>query len=852
MKKCLLSLLVGLFMQDCLAVEENNDPELVANVQHDQLYSFDSRSLFGGASQDIDLSNYTKGSLVSSGMYSVSISVNDRYLGQKLIKFEDLSASLNADLCVNDVVLNLLDLKKTVLDRLDKKECLTIKDLDSEAYYDFNRNELSLDISLPLSITNNRPAGYIAPELFDKGVNSAYLSYDFNTYKYKYDDQEDSVSNYLSLSAGLNILGFNYRHEGNFDSNGNKFNNYHSYLNVLSTDITPLDARLMMGDFNTQTYSLDSAQVRGIQLATDTSMRPMSQRSYAPLIQGIANTNALVSVFQSGRKIYERTVPAGKFEINDLTAISSNGNLTVQVTENGGEKHSFIVPLQGNMNLIRVGQLNFSAAAGQYKINRKTTDDYIGQLSFEYGLSNYLSMFAGVNASSPFQSYLLGMGVNSAVGGFKLDGEYAQATLNNKEYSGGKYQISYQFNYAPSNTSFTLRNISQSKEFMSLVNTMSLSNYDELDTAEIENLFQTYRLKNGFDISLYQSFKDSKWGALSLNLTRNTYWNTKDDYTQYSLGYSNSIGKLSYSLGVSKTANSVLNNASDKRVYLTLSLPLEWRSLNKRASLTSNIQHTSNINNITTAYAGVSGTFGEYNQASYSLVANNAWNNSGMDTNSLSASLGYNLPQVQVGSVIGYGNNYSQYGFSARGAVVAHPYGLTLTNSVSDTYTIIHAKDAQGAVVNNAWGVKIDRFGNGIYSNLTPYEVNEISLDTKVLPVDVHLKSNQSQIIPRRYSATLIDFKTEKTSNILLNVKVKDQAQIPIGVQVIGGNEQLIGVFGQSNQFFVENPSLLKESFVVQWGAQQPQQCQVQVPSELLKAGKYNSKNFKIVDVECN
>ncbi|WP_228703798.1 fimbria/pilus outer membrane usher protein [Acinetobacter larvae] len=833
------------------AIENDLEKTQALNIQDTPLYSFDSRALFGGASQDIDLNQFNRSDFIAAGEYSVIAAVNDKSIGRQWVKFQHAEDSQQVELCIDPALLKQLDLKEHIQNNLAQQDCLSIKALSPDAFYDFDQSVLSLHLSLPLSILKQRPKGYINPARFDQGVSSAYLSYDFNHYNYKHDDQKKTDSNYLSLNGGINFLGFNYRHAGNFDSSGTDLSHYHSYLNVLSTDITPLNARLMLGDFNTQTYKIDSASIRGIQVATDMSMRPMSQRSYAPLIQGVANTNALVSVFQNGRKVYERTVPAGQFEINDLTALGNNGDLTVQVTENGGEKHSFIVPLQTNMNLVRVGQLNFSAASGQYKINRKTTNDYIGQFSFEYGLSNYISLYGGLNASQPFKSYLFGVGSNTFLGGINLDAEYADAGLLDQKYLGEKYQVSYQYNYAPSNTNISISGGYQTKDFMSLANVMSLRNYDELTEAEVDYLFQTYRLKNTFNASIYQSFNNADWGSLSLSLSRNSYWNTQKEYKQYSFGYSNRIGKLNYSVGFSKIFNYLDRVPSENRVYLSLSLPLDWSNSRRPMNLNSNIQHTDSSGHPTSAMIGVSGTLGENQQANYSLTSNNSWNNNAGHNAVVSASLGYNLPQAQLGSVLSVGENYHQYSLSARGALVAHRYGITAANYINDTYTIIHAKNAKGAAVNNAWGGKVDRFGNAIYSSLSPYEVNEITIDSKNLPVDVNLKVNQSEVVPRRYSATLVHFETEKTSNILFNVHTPSQQQIPIGLQVRQQDDAVIGTFGQSNQLFIENAALLQERLAVQWGAQQRTTCWIDIPKNVLSNQKTSSKKFQIIDVEC-
>ena len=43
-----------------------------------------------------------------------------------------------------------------------------------------------------------------------------------------------------------------------------------------------------------------------------------------------------------------------------------------------------------------------------------------------------------------------------------------------------------------------------------------------------------------------------------------------------------------------------------------------------------------------------------------------------------------------------------------RGRLLHIPYGVTLSNDLSDTFTIVHAKGAQGAVINNASGSRLD------------------------------------------------------------------------------------------------------------------------------------------------
>ena len=91
--------------------------------------------------------------------------------------------------------------------------------------------------------------------------------------------------------------------------------------------------------------------------------------------------------------------------------------MTLEITENGGEKKTYIIPVQNNMNLLKSGQKTFSIALGNYKTVEKLTDDSVLQGSYNYGLNNYLTLLSGVNLTEDYQGVLLGAGLNTFLGG---------------------------------------------------------------------------------------------------------------------------------------------------------------------------------------------------------------------------------------------------------------------------------------------------------------------------------------------------------------------------------------------------------------------------------------------------
>ncbi|WP_312754831.1 fimbria/pilus outer membrane usher protein, partial [Escherichia coli] len=91
--------------------------------------------------------------------------------------------------------------------------------------------------------------------------------------------------------------------------------------------------------------------VRGMRLYSDSRMLPSALASYAPIIRGVANSNAKVTVTQNGYKIYESTVPPGEFVIDDLSPSGFGSELVITIEEADGSKRSFTQPFSSVVQL---------------------------------------------------------------------------------------------------------------------------------------------------------------------------------------------------------------------------------------------------------------------------------------------------------------------------------------------------------------------------------------------------------------------------------------------------------------------------------------------------------------------
>ncbi len=83
---------------------------------------------------------------------------------------------------------------------------------------------------------------------------------------------------------------------------------------------------LTIGEAYTTGELFDSIGYRGASLASDDRMLPDSLRGYAPVVRGIAETNARIEVRQN-QQLISSTVSPGSFVIDDLYPTGYGGDL---------------------------------------------------------------------------------------------------------------------------------------------------------------------------------------------------------------------------------------------------------------------------------------------------------------------------------------------------------------------------------------------------------------------------------------------------------------------------------------------------------------------------------------------
>ncbi|WP_153069419.1 fimbria/pilus outer membrane usher protein, partial [Escherichia coli] len=214
-----------------------------------------------------------------------------------------------------------------------------------------------------------RPQGEISPLVYDDGINAGFVNYAFSGSHSRFSSgsgKQDSDYYFLTLNNGLNVGAWRFRNNSSLSKQTGQKEQWNPISTWAETDIASWRSRIQIGQSNTNNNVFDSFQFRGAQISSVPEMLPDSRRGYAPVVRGVANTNARVEVRQNGYTVYSTVVPPGPFALTDISPSTLSGDLAVTVIEADGSRHSFTLPYSSVPNMLRDEIWEYQVTAGKY------------------------------------------------------------------------------------------------------------------------------------------------------------------------------------------------------------------------------------------------------------------------------------------------------------------------------------------------------------------------------------------------------------------------------------------------------------------------------------------------------
>lgn len=786
---------------------------------------FDSAFLIGDAKK-IDVGRFKYGNPILPGEYSLDVYVNGNWFGKHRIIFKALDNKENAFTCFTQKSLIEYGVKTDALkkhnEQLSSAPCQKIDAWVEDAYYEYDSSRLRIDISIPQVAMQKNAQGYVDPSVWDRGINAAFLSYNASAYKTfdKMQGHEERTNAFTSINTGANILDWQLRHNGQWQwqdkSNNNETttnqNSYESISTYLQRAFPKYRSVLTLGDSYTDGEIFDSFGYRGADFSSDDRMLPNSMIGYAPRIRGNAKTNAKVEVRQQGQLIYQTTVTPGSFEISDLYPTGFGGELEVSIIEANGEIQRFKVPYASVVQMLRPGMSRYSVTVGQFRDKDIHLDPWIVQAKYQRGINNYITGFTGVQSSENYNAFTLGSAFSTPIGAVSLDVTHSQADFKKRQSETGQsYRLSYSKLITPTNTNLTLAAYRYSTEnFYKLRDALLIQNLD--DTGISSN--HVGKQRSEFQITLNQGLPD-QWGNIYATGSWIDYWNRQETTRQYQIGYSNTYNSLTYGLSAIKRIvedNITKQTTNDTEYMLTLSLPWTF----KKNSV--NFNSVSTKDNIT---LGMSGTVND--RLNYGTSVSQTYG----DNASMNLNAQYRTNFTTVGGSYSVSDQYQQAMVSARGNIVAHSKGVLFGPDQGQTMVLVYAPEAAGAKVNNATGLSINKSGYAVIPYVTPYRLNDITLDPQDMSTDVELTETSQRIAPYAGSISQVSFVTKTGKAIYIHALQPDGKTLPFSAEAYSAQGENIGMVAQGSMVYLRTNQSV-DTVTVKWGDEANQQCQIQ------------------------
>ncbi|MEA8876507.1 fimbria/pilus outer membrane usher protein [Citrobacter freundii] len=692
-----------------------------------------------------------------------------------------------------------------------------ISEYIADGRYDFNPETQVLQLRIPQIYRDRKISGESNPTFWDDGIPALWTSY-YISGSHQQSGGQNNASNWASLNSGMNIGPWRLRNTSNWESD----NGWQSINTTLGRDVKALRSQLQIGQTYTNGELFDSVQMTGVKLETDTSMQPSGLQGFAPVVRGIANSDAKVTIKQNGYTIYQTNVSPGPFEIRDLTQVTAGADLEVTVTEADGTERSFIQASSSVPIMQREGALKYSLAAGKYRDVDNGEEPEFSQATAIYGLPFGITAYGGLQGASMYRAGLVGIGADLRdFGSLSMDLTAARTAFDDEraDANGQSWRAQYAKDFPLTNTTVTLASYRYSTSgFYTFQEALDQRN-NSYDDDSIYSYRDSYNRRSRLQLNLSQSLQS--WGSVYANAYQQDYWGMEGHERSVSLGYSSSWQGVNWSLNYSMTKTPSTTN--DQQFSISMNVPLSRWLANAWGTYTL----TSSKNGNSAHQVGVSGTLLEDNNLNYNLQQTYTDNDVGYGAYLSSR---YRTSVGEFSANYSYQKDSKQWGYGAQGSVVAHSQGITLGQSIQDAFAIVHITDGDNVKIQNSRGVYTDYWGNAIVPTLTNYRRNTITVNTQGRD-DIDIQDASLDVVPTKGAVLKADFTARSGKRALLTLK-HDQSVVPFGALLsMDGTTSIVGDDGEVYVTGLKGTQRIE----VQWGNTAQTKCtgSVSVPENM-------------------
>jgi outer membrane usher protein len=806
---------------------------------------FNSAFLHSAGLDASSLEVVEKGYALQPGDYSFTVFMNQEQRDMRLIRFYKDSQQQQVLPCLDQQFLTdygvLYDPQH--LQQQNHPQCIDVARLIDQASVSFDAGLQQLHVSIPQLSLQYRPKGYISPKLFDEGINALSLSYDFSGIYTRHAQYGDHYNLNVLLNSGFNVGAWRYRNLSSLMMQRSEPAQWRSQTSRIERNILPWRARLVLGDTATSNDLFDSFSFRGVQLSSDDLQLAYSLQNYAPVVRGVAHSNASVEIRQNGYLIYSLNVAPGAFEIKDLVTANDSGDLYISVIESDGSKQQFIQSYAAVPKLMRAGQWRYGLSAGRYRSgNDHALQPYFAQASLGYGINNRYTPYMGLMMAEHYAALGLGLGLSMGQwGGLSTDLNFAQTDLaaggtvtggsvrflyskalngwgSNLKIVGYRYSSPHYYDFADA----VAEQVQWRKGVYEYQYDRENQSVDRPLPAQDRRVYaysrNYYNKKNQIQLAFSQRL--GKFGQAYSNWTSTEYWHGGPTQSSWQLGYSNYIKRIALSLYYQSTQRRFFGR--DYSVGLNLNIPLDGRRRHPHNyTSSSSLQH--DHSGVTSLQTGLSGSF---------LKDHNLQLQSQFDLSHSRLSLNAAYQGNRGNFDVGYQQDRQQRQFSSNlsGGLLLHAGGLVMGPQMIGSTILVEAKGATGVRIENQSGLTINPQGYAILRSSSPYRHNRVSLQAEDLGANINLHQAALQdVVPTKDAIVKVTFDVAQGHSVWAEIVDAQQQPVVLGATLLNAKHQQVGMVGTAGMAYITGVTS-QEQLLLRWGDEAGEQCHIQLP----------------------
>lgn len=764
------------------------------HAENNARYEFNNAILMGNAKNN-DLNAFNLSEL-TPGNYIVDIYVNDIWRGHQELVFSKNSqgelVSCYSAKILNNLGINPEKMNKVLAERASFCGSIAQWDTTGNATERLNSGQLDLRLNIPQAYLEQRDNNYIQPELWQAGIPAISLGYsaDYYSAQQRGDDPRSTDSAWLGMDVRGSAGGWLLEHLGSLDWDNRSGKHYSSNRTTLKRPIVGWKSMLSAGQFYTDSQMFDGISLLGLALESEDQMRPDNTLNWAPVIRGVAETNARITVTQDGRTLHQASVPAGPFAIESILPANTGGELLVTVQESDGRIRRFSVPYSTVPQLLKPGVSRYNLSVGAIDESGNDQDPLAAQVSWQYGVNNTLTFYSGASGFEDYQSALLGGGFNTRWGAIALDITQSRFNVDQRRHQGQQYRMTYNRTLPVVQTSLWLETKLNSQHYY--------GQRDALDELDTNSDYRVLREKNSYSVSINQPLTD-QWGSLYLSGSIKTYWHQQNNYRQYAMGYTNNWGNLTWNISAQRFWNEDEFGSAIKDDQIALTFSYYLPSSNSGYTQISSETYSNNGKAHNTRLGFTTSSDDENNlvwgaNTSYARGGEIDWGANGS----------YRSPFTTMNATWSQGSSWHQASTGVSGLVVAHAGGVTFSPERSDTVALVYAPNAKGAQLDGVPGTRFDSDGYAIMPWLRPWRVNDIIIDPKGAEDGISFAKTQSKVAPYQGNVVSVVFETKLNRQQIIRPRLKDQQTLPFGATIRDNANNHVGYVGQGGLLYID------------------------------------------------